>query len=54
MPKKAKAPSIPGFIRKMFGDRGEKALGTGQARRAAKKLKGRKRKMDAAIKKAGG
>lgn len=54
MSEKAKQPSLPDFIRKMFGKKGEKALGTGQARRASKKLKGRKKKVDEAIKKAGG
>ena len=54
MAKKAKQPTVPEFIRKMFGEKGEKTLGSGQARRAAKKLKGRKRKMQEAIKKSGG
>jgi hypothetical protein len=52
--KKPKSPSIPDFIRKMFGERGSGLLGSGEAKRAAKKLKKRKSKVDEAIKKSGG
>jgi len=58
MPKKpardtAKPVSFSELVKKMFGSGGEGVLGGGKAREAHKKVKGRKKRLDEAMKKQG-